>query len=65
MTNLTPGDLVVHDGKPVNLRVDERFLIGIFIGPNTRYENFYNIFWYTTGKIQSVHATCVKKYEDK
>tara|TARA_B100000073_G_C23681055_1_gene552566 strand:- start:742 stop:933 length:192 start_codon:yes stop_codon:yes gene_type:complete len=57
------GDLVIHNGKARPNSLGR--LVGILIQKDKKYQDFYEVFWYTTGQIQSIHADCLDIYGDK
>ncbi len=60
-----PGDLVLHDMESRWGPSHDRPLVGIVIRSDKKYDDYFEIFWYTTGKIQSIHQNFIKRYEDK
>ena len=51
------GDLVCH-------KFHSDKLVGIIIKKDKKHDCYYKVFWYTTGKIQSIHTKFVDIYED-
>jgi hypothetical protein len=54
------GELVVHNKGTIH---PHKKLVGIVIKKDKKYEDFYKVFWYTTGKIQSIHYGCLTLYD--
>ena len=49
------GDLICH-----NLHSDK--LVGIVIKKDKKHDHYYKVFWYTTGKTQSIHIKFIDIY---
>tara|TARA_B100000212_G_scaffold172676_1_gene129836 strand:+ start:6538 stop:6708 length:171 start_codon:yes stop_codon:yes gene_type:complete len=55
--NFQKGDLVCHSIKHLKL-------LGIVVKKDKIHDEFYKIFWYNTGKVQSIHKKFIEYYED-
>ncbi len=61
------GDLVEHvdrqvDYEPITLR---QKLLGIVVREDNKHPEFFQVYWYTTKKIQIVYNRNLKLYEER
>ena len=61
------GDLVEHVERQVGYEpiTIHRRLIGIVVHEDDKHPGFFNVYWYTTKRLQKIYHKNLKLYEDK